>query len=133
MAKPPDRVQLQKQESAAGGGDAGDDDPLLQSALDSAEDAPDVAGIYFQENVGLGVSSLDFQVVIYREGDRMWFEDSENLGVTRVCLSDLAAAAKLPDEAGQILFAATAAAFDQRVPIIGPHGWMTSGGKMLVK
>ena len=133
MPKPPDRVQLHKQESAAGGGDPGDDDPLLQTSLDSAEDGIDVAGVYFQEDVGAGVSSSDFQVVIYREGNRMWFEDSENLGGTRVCLTDLAAAAKVPDEAGQVLFAATGASFDQRVPILGPSGWLTGGGKLMVK
>jgi hypothetical protein len=131
MAKPPDRVQLQKQESAAGGGDPADADPLLQTALDSSEDAIDVAGVYVQEDTGGGVSSSDFQVVVYREGNRMWFEDSAHLGVTRVCLTDLVNLK--PTEAGQVLFAATVNEFDQRVPILGPQGWLTSGGKLLVK
>ena len=87
MAKPADRVQLTKQESAAGGGDGADDDPYLNTApLNADEDAPDVAGIYGQQAGG-----RDKIVVIYREGNKWYFEDSENAGAGRVTLTDLVA------------------------------------------
>jgi len=64
MTKPVDRVQLQKQESASGGGDAADQDEFLSTCpLDPHEDAPEVQGVFFQppspsvlrdENVYLG-------------------------------------------------------------------------------
>lgn len=48
MAKPVDRVQLSKQESAAGGGDAADSDDFLHSPLEPNEDAPEVQGLFIQ-------------------------------------------------------------------------------------
>lgn len=90
MPKPPDKVQLQKQESSAGGGDDADnDDGFLYSPLDPAEDAIDVAGVYLQEDTGGGVSSNDKVVVLYREGNEMYMEDSVNAGASRVSLSAL--------------------------------------------
>ena len=130
MPKPPDRVQLHKQESAAGGGNPADDDELLQTALDPAEDAPDVAGVYFQEDVGGGVSSEDKQVTLYREDGKLYAEDVDNAGAGRKCLSEWA---PTPEQVGQVRFAASADAFTNRVPIIGPQGWLTSGGKLMVK
>ena len=38
-----------------------------------------------------------------------------------------------PTQAGQVLYAETIAAFTIQLPIIGPQGWLTGGGKMLVK
>jgi len=86
MAKPAHRVQLQKQETAAGGGDPSDDDSFFWDVLDAGEDAPDVAGVYFQESTG-----RDKVVAAYRESDKLFFEDSENAGASRRSLSDLAA------------------------------------------
>ena len=92
MPKPADRVQLFKQESAAGGGDAADEDEMLGTEpIESHEDAPDVAGIYIQEDVGGGVSSADKQVTVYRESNKMYLEDAENAGAGRLSLSALAA------------------------------------------
>ena len=73
MPKPIDRVQLFKQESVAGGGTAADEDEMLGTEpIESHEDAPDVAGIYLQEDVGGGTSSADKKVTVYRESDEMY-------------------------------------------------------------
>ena len=48
-----DRVQLAKQESAAGGGDPADADPFLWSNLDPNEDAPEVRRLYLQGDEGI--------------------------------------------------------------------------------
>lgn len=85
MSKPVDRVQILKRETTAGGGDASDvDDFFTESPLDAGEDAPDVAGVYFQEG-----SDRDKVVVIYREDNKLYFEDTDHSGVDRVCLGDL--------------------------------------------
>jgi len=89
VPKPLNRVQLQKQESATGGGDQDDFDNFLFSPLDPTEDAPDVAGFYIQES---GVVK-DKAVAIYREDGEMWFEDATHSGVNRVNLDDMTAAA----------------------------------------
>jgi hypothetical protein len=100
VAKPPDRVQLFKQESAAGGGDAADDDEMLQAPLDPAEDAPDVNGLYFQESDGGGGHTADKVVTAYREGNALFFEDAANAGAGRASLSDLIAGTGGLTEAG---------------------------------
>lgn len=46
---------------------------------------------------------------------------------------DVGAALPTPTQAGQVLYAATIAAFTVELPMIGPQGWLVSGGKMLVK
>ncbi len=46
---------------------------------------------------------------------------------------DIGSGLPTPDEAGQVLYAATAAAFTAEVPMLGPPGWLHSGGKLLVK
>ena len=85
MAKPAHRVQLQKQESVAGGGDAADDDPMLYAPLDASEDAPDVAGVYLQQG-----ALRDQLVTVYRDtDDKLWFEDTDNSGAARKSLLDL--------------------------------------------
>lgn len=72
MSKPPDRVQLVKQESGAGGGDAADVDELyLELPLDPSEDAPEVQGLFFQDTV----APKDEDVYITRNGDDMIFTD----------------------------------------------------------
>jgi hypothetical protein len=72
MAKPVDRVQLIKQESAAGGGDASDvDEFFTESPLDPNEDAPEVQGVYFQPTA----SGTDEDVYITRNDDDMVFRD----------------------------------------------------------
>lgn len=48
MAAPTDRVQLRKNESAAGGGDAADDDLGFPALLDPNEDAPEMQGWFLQ-------------------------------------------------------------------------------------
>lgn len=49
MTAPADRVQLTKQESTSGGGDAADSDEFLNSCpLEPNEDAPEVQGVFFQ-------------------------------------------------------------------------------------
>jgi len=99
MPKPPDRVQISKQESAAGGGDALDADDMLQSPLDPSEDAIDVAGVFLQEDTGGGVSSADEVVAIYREASEAYFEDTAHAGASRVSLGDLVLGAGLdPDK-----------------------------------
>ena len=89
MPKPQDRVQLQKYETAASGGDAADEAAAegFITPLDADEDAPDVAGVYFQESPGV----RDKVVTVYREGGTMYFEDSpSNSGVNRKSLDQLA-------------------------------------------
>lgn len=86
MSKPPDRVQLIKQESAAGGGDNADvDDFYVDSPLDPKEDAPEVQGVFFQD-----ISDpTDEDVYITRNGDDMIFSD-KTVGI-EVSLTDLLA------------------------------------------
>ncbi len=38
-----------------------------------------------------------------------------------------------PTQVGQVLYAATVLAFTIELPMIGPTGWLVSGGKLLVK
>ena len=72
MAEPGvDRVQLEKQESAAGGGDAADADPFLRSPLEPNEDAPEVRGVYFQKATG-----SDELALIWRDGDNIKAKDA---------------------------------------------------------
>jgi hypothetical protein len=88
MPKPPDRVQLVKQESTAGGGDAADIDELyLESPLDPTEDAPEVQGVFFQDTV----DPNDEEVYVTRSGDDMVFTD-KTVGI-EVSLTDLLATA----------------------------------------
>lgn len=89
MPKPVDRVQLQKQESVAGGGDASDVDEFLNTLpLDPNEDAPDVQGVYIQPPAPSTVK--DEEVYISRDDSgNMCFKDENN---TEKTLTDLAAA-----------------------------------------
>ena len=88
MSKPPDRVQLIKQESAAGGGDPSDVDELyLETPLDPSEDAPEVQGLFFQDTI----APKDEDVYITRNGDDMILSD-KSVGI-EVSLTDLLATA----------------------------------------
>ena len=76
MAKPPHRVAVQKQESAATGGDPGDDDDMLAVPIEPHEDAINVAGVALQQPDGPAPGhSNDPDVMLYREGDEMMFCD----------------------------------------------------------
>ena len=102
MPKPADRVQLQKYETAASGGDPADEAAAegFNTPLDADEDAPDVAGIYFQESPGV----RDTVVTIYRESNEMYFEDTSNAGASRKSLTNLSSGALPPATAiGQIV------------------------------
>lgn len=71
MAKPTDRVQIQKRESAAEGGDAADDSYFLYEPLDSSEDCVELRGLFLQPETG----SKDENVAIWRTGDNLIFCD----------------------------------------------------------
>lgn len=133
MPKPPDRVIVSKQETIGTGGDIADYDPMLNQPIDPAEDSLNAAGVSFQEPTGGGANSNDNNVVIYRENDKLWFEDDDHAGVNRVCLADLSSGGITPTQAGQVLVAKTDTEFTPCIPIIGPTGWLTGGGRMLVK
>jgi len=87
MPKPPDKVQLIKQESSVGGGDSLDNDAFFTEApLQPWEDAPEVQGLFFQPtNSGIN----DEDVYIGRDDDDMVFSD-KTVGV-EVTLTDLLA------------------------------------------
>lgn len=88
MPKPPDKVQLIKQESTAGGGDPADNNDFYTEApLDPTEDAPEVQGVFFQDTV----NANDEAVYISRDGDDMIFKDKAVS--TEVTLTDLLATA----------------------------------------
>lgn len=73
MAAPADRVQLLKQESSAGGGDAADEEQGFPVGLNPNEDAPEVRGVFLQ-----GTSGKDELVYVTRDpstGD-MLFADN---------------------------------------------------------
>lgn len=70
MAKPPHRVQVNKQESAALGGSADDDFPF-DAPIEPEEDALEAAGYYVQAS-GL----RDETTLIWRDGNDMMFEDT---------------------------------------------------------
>ena len=89
MPKPSDRVNPLKLESAAEGGDAADDNLGLPAKLNPEEDAVAVAGLFYGES---GNDGQDKLVTSYREGDEMFFEDTNNAGAGRKSLSDLATA-----------------------------------------
>lgn len=57
-----DRVQVIKQESAAGGGDPNDDVPWLQDPIDATEDAIEAAGLFLQSP-----TAYDENVLISRD------------------------------------------------------------------
>lgn len=130
MPKPPDRVVVIKQESLSTGGDPLDADSMLNQPLDASEDSINVAGVSFQEPTGGGANSNDDTTVIYRENGKMFFEDTENSAAGRVCLTEIA---KKATQCGQVLVAVTDTEFQAVMPILGPSGWLTSGGRMLVK
>lgn len=90
MPKPTDRVQLHKQESAAGGGDAADSDEFLVTLpLEPNEDAPEVQGVFFQPPAPSTVK--DEEVFICRDSSgNLCFKDENN---TEKSLTQLAAAA----------------------------------------
>ena len=83
MAKPTDRVQLQKRESAAGGGDPADDSDFLYEPLESAEDCPEVRGHFYQPAVG----PKDESVAVYRDGNNLVFEDVNQAAITLTALA----------------------------------------------
>ncbi len=91
MAKPTDRVQLRKNESAAGGGDPADDDLGFPATLDAAEDAPEVQGLFFQPQGG----PADEEAWITRDGGgNLLFRDENNTTertLTQLASGDLAA------------------------------------------
>ena len=73
MSKPPDKVQLLKEESTTGGGDPFDNDELfVWKPLDPNEDAPEVQGIFLQSTAS-GVK--DENVYITINGFDMIFRD----------------------------------------------------------
>lgn len=72
MAAPTDRVQVLKQESAAGGGNPADDDPFLNSPIDETEDALSAAGLFIQEQGG----PADEDAGIWREGGILKAKDT---------------------------------------------------------
>lgn len=67
-----DRVQVIKQESAALGGDGAEERPWPEP-IAPQEDAPEVAGVYFQD-----ASNRDETTLISRNGDDMTFKDVNN-------------------------------------------------------
>lgn len=92
MATPQDKVQLQKQESAAGGGDAADSDDFLMAPLDPNEDAPELQGVFFQPPAPS--TSQDENVYITRDGsDNLVFRDPNANSGAEASLTDLLATA----------------------------------------
>ena len=87
--KPSDRVHPLKLEEAAEGGDAADDNLGLPARLNPTEDGLAVAGLFYGE---AGKDGSDKIVTTYREGDKMYFEDTDYNGGSRKSLADLAAA-----------------------------------------
>ena len=75
MPKPPDRVQLLKQELASDGGDPLDGESGFPVALDSTEDGLQAAGFFLGEN---GKPAGDELVGGYREGDELLLFDILN-------------------------------------------------------
>ena len=74
MPKPPDKVQINKQESVAGGGDPLDNDELFETApLQPWEDAPEVQGLYFQPT-NSGINDEDVYITRDLSGN-MLFRD----------------------------------------------------------
>jgi hypothetical protein len=132
MAKPTDRVQIAKQERAATGGNPADDDDMLYATLNPVEDAPDMAGIYFQEDVGSGVSSADTQVAIFRDDDDLQFCDVANS--TPVTLSDLLQGNLPPaTQVGQVLYSVDGLTFTVQQPLTSKQGWLVNNdGELLV-
>lgn len=91
-----ERVQLQKQERAATGGDDADSGEFLWDVLDSTEDAPDVRGLFLQPD---SPAARDKTTGIYRNGDDLVFADKTN-GATEYTLSDVLTGGSGLTEAG---------------------------------
>ena len=85
MAAPTDRVQVIKQESAALGGDAADEDPFLNFPIEPQEDGIECAGVFIQDG-----SNRDETTYISRNGNDLLFKDINNAELT---LTDLVAGA----------------------------------------
>ena len=97
-----DRVQVQKQESAALGGDPFDEEAWPEP-IEPQEDAIEAAGIYFQDP-----SHRDETTLITRDGDDMAFKDVNN--PTPTTLTTMLAGgydinSVVWDEAGGIVYA----------------------------
>lgn len=127
MAAPTDRVQVLKQESAAGGGDEADRDPFnVWETINETEDGISAAGVFVQEVGG----TPDEAAAIYRESGDMTFKDENNAPVT---LTELRVGLT-PTEVGQIIIAATPSSFVAGVPVVTSDGFIvvTADGKIVV-
>lgn len=72
MPAPSDRVQVIKQESTAGGGDAADADPFYSNeVIDETEDALSAAGLFVQDQAG----PADEAAGIWRESGTLKAKD----------------------------------------------------------
>jgi len=69
-----DRVQLEKQESAALGGEVGDEAPFAVP-INPQQDAIELAGVVFQD-----ASNRDEEIWVQRNGDDLEFRDLTNPG-----------------------------------------------------
>lgn len=81
-----DRVQVMKQEWSGLGGDAADELPW-PAPIEPQEDAPEVAGVYFQD-----ASNRDENVLIDRNGNALRLKDVDN--PAPIELSDFVTVAK---------------------------------------
>lgn len=78
-----DRVQLLKQESTAGGGNAADGNVPYDQPIEPQEDAIEAAGVYLQDAV-----NRDEQVLVWRDGNDLKLKDVTNpAGFTLSALS----------------------------------------------
>jgi hypothetical protein len=73
VAKPPDRVQVLKQEVASDGGDPADDESGFPAPVNSTEDGLQAAGFYLGES---GKPASDELVGGFREADKLKLFDS---------------------------------------------------------
>ena len=97
MPKPPDRVQLLKQETVGGGGDAADIHPVFaETKLNPREDAPEALGFFFQSPTG--PDDEECYVTRNDDGDMLLKDENADSG-SEVTLSQLleSAAGGIPE------------------------------------
>lgn len=128
MAVPVDRVQVLKQESTAGGGDASDQSGFNSwDPINETEDALSAAGLFVQKQGG----PADENAVIWREGADMKFKDETVAGGATLAqlLSGTSA-----DQLGQVMFSIDGAFFTKQMPLTGgDSGWLVNDdGNLLV-
>ena len=123
-----DRVQVQKEETTAGGGDPFDVGPYGGPVpIEPQQDAIESAGIYLQDSV-----DRDEEVYVCRDQGKLCFRDTEN--TTPISLTDInTGALPAPISPCALLYSIDGVMWSQIVPLVGNGILVNSAGEIMYK